>query len=129
VTPEQRREIRNLALVASGAVPGALLRWKLESSALGPVGADFAANMIGCLLIGLVLAQGPARARLALAVGIGFCGSLTTFSAWMLDLARALQAGDAGAAIAVLTTSLLLGVVLVMVGYGIGQTLQRRRLG
>lgn len=129
MTPEQRREIRNLALVASGAVPGALLRWKLESSALGPVGADFAANMIGCLLIGLVLAQGPGRARLALAVGIGFCGSLTTFSAWMLDLARALQAGDAGAAIAVLTTSLLLGVVLVMVGYGIGQTLQRRRLG
>ena len=134
--PELRREGHDLALVAAGAIPGALLRWTLESVASslvgglrGVVSADFAANMIGCLLIGVVLAQGPARVRLSLAVGIGFCGSLTTFSTWMLELAQALRAGDAGAAIAVLATSLLLGVALVAVGYGIGQPLQRRRLG
>ena len=134
--PELRREGHDLALVAAGAIPGALLRWTLESVASslvgglrGVVSADFAANMIGCLLIGVVLAQGPTRVRLSLAVGIGFCGSLTTFSSWMLELAKALRTGDPGAAVAVLATSLLLGVALVAVGYGIGQPLQRRRLG
>jgi CrcB protein len=136
VKPELRREARDLALVAAGAIPGALLRWKLEGAAhslvgglRGVAGADVLANMIGCLLIGAVLAQGPTQVRLSLAIGIGFCGSLTTFSSWMLELAQALRAGDGGAAIAVLATSLLLGVVLVMVGYGIGQTLQHRRRG
>lgn len=134
--PGLRREGHDLALVGAGAIPGALLRWKLESAAYslvgdlrGVVSADFLANMVGCLLIGVVLAQGPNRVRLTLAIGIGFCGSLTSFSSWMLELAQALRRGDTGAAIAVLATSLLLGVALVVMGYVIGQTLQRRRLG
>ena len=134
--PELRREIRDLGLVGGGAIPGALLRWKLESIAhtlvgglRGVVGADFLANMIGCLLIGLVIAQGPTRTRLILAAGIGFCGSLTTFSSWMLELAKALRAGNTPAGIAVLLASLIGGVLLVFLGYALGQGLQRRRAG
>ncbi len=135
--PELRREIRDLGLVGAGAIPGALLRWKLETiahsmvegSLRSVVGADFLANMVGCLLIGLVIAQGPGRARLALAVGIGFCGSLTTFSSWMLELAKALRAGDGLGAVGVLLASLAGGVLLVFVGYALGQGLQRRRPG
>lgn len=135
--PELRREIRDLGLVGGGAIPGALLRWKLETvgRALaggllrGAVSSDFLANMIGCLLIGLVLAQAPARPRLILAAGIGFCGSLTTFSSWMLELAKALRAGESLAAVSVLVVSLLGGLTLVSAGYAIGQGLQRRRLG
>ena len=69
-----RRELHDLALVAGGAIPGALLRWQLElvaASATNPglralTGADLLANLIGCLLIGLLLAQPPRRARLYL---------------------------------------------------------------
>ena len=43
-----RGDLRDLALVAGGAIPGALLRWQLE--------ADVVANMLGCLLLGVVLA-------------------------------------------------------------------------
>ena len=83
-----RRESRDLALVAGAAIPGALLRWQLElvaERATSPglralTGADLLANLLGCLLIGMVLAQPPRRARLYLWGGIGFCGSLTTFS-------------------------------------------------
>jgi CrcB protein len=132
--PELRREIRDLGLVGAGAIPGALLRWRLESVAhtlvgglRGVVGADFLANMLGCLLIGVVLAQPPGRIRLVLALGIGFCGSLTTFSSWMLELARALKAGDATAGVAVLLVSLLGGLLMVFAGYAVGQGLQRRR--
>lgn len=134
--PELRREIRDLGLVGAGAIPGALLRWKLETIAhtlvgglRGVVGADFLANMIGCLLIGLVIAQGPARVRLILAVGIGFCGSLTTFSSWMLELAKALRAGDGAGAVGVLLLSLTGGVLLVFLGYALGQAAHRRRPG
>ena len=136
MTPQQRREIRDLGLVAAGAIPGALLRWRLETITQTLVGglsslvaADLPANMLGCLLIGLVLAQGPGRPRLALAAGIGFCGSLTTFSSWMLDLARALRTGSGVTAAAVLLVSLIGGLALVFLGYGLGQRLPRCRQG
>lgn len=132
IKPELRRELRDLALVGAGAIPGALLRWKLETIARtmvdgtlrSVVAADLLANLIGCLVIGLVLALGRGRVRLALAVGIGFCGSLTTFSSWMLELARALRAGAAPEAVAVLLVSLVAGVLLVGLGYALGQGLQ-----
>jgi len=134
--PELRRELCDLALVAAGAIPGALLRWRLDSlgqvvasGMRGAVSAEFIANMIGCLLIGLVLSPTTGRPRLVLAVGIGFCGSLTTFSAWMLAVARTLRAGEGLAASGVLGLSLVGGLVLVNLGLGLGQVLQHQRRG
>jgi CrcB protein len=122
-----RGELRDLGLVAAGAIPGALLRWHLEGIGVAGVGglrglvaADFIANMVGCLLIGVVLAQPGRHQRLMLWAGIGFCGSLTTFSSWMLQLARALLAGKAAAGALVLLASLGGGLVLVALGFGIG---------
>ena len=97
-------DLRDLALVAGGAIPGALLRWQLETHVV--------ANMLGCLLLGVVLAQASQRKRLMLWAGIGFCGALTTFSTWMLDLARALQAGKPGESALLLLASLVGGVAL-----------------
>lgn len=134
--PELRREIRDLALVGGGAIPGALLRWQLGilSPALAPglgswVGADFLANMAGCLVLGLVLAPNPPRPRLVLAAGIGFCGSLTTFSSWMLELALDLRSGESAAAAATLLLSLLGGLALVSLGQRLGRTPKARRAG
>jgi fluoride exporter len=122
-----RRELRDLALVAGGAIPGALLRWQLElvaASATSPglraiTGADLLANLIGCLLIGMLLAQPPRRTRLYLWGGIGFCGSLTTFSSWMLELVRGLEAGKPDEVVALLAMSLLGGLALVQLGFGV----------
>jgi CrcB protein len=121
-------DLRDLALVATGAIPGALLRWRLEGIGTAGVGglrglveADFMANMLGCLLLGVVLAQSARRRRLMLWAGIGFCGSLTTFSSWMLQLARALRAGEAWDSLLVLVASLLGGVALVAVGHALGR--------
>ena len=124
-----RHELRDLALVAGGAIPGALLRWQLElvakasgSSLRAITGADLLANLIGCLLIGMLLAQPPRRARLYLWGGIGFCGSLTTFSSWMLELVRGLDAGEPLRVLAVLAMSLLGGLVLVQLGYSLARS-------
>jgi CrcB protein len=96
-----------LLLVALGAVPGALLRWLLQ---LDPV-----ANLLGCLLIGISSGFKPRRARLILAIGIGFCGSLTTFSGWIFSLANAISNESFSVAI-LLLVELGSGILMVRVG-------------
>jgi CrcB protein len=75
----RRRELLDLFLVAAGAIPGALLRWHLPQLLF--------ANLLGCFLLGLLVGWPGTRPRLMLWGGIGFCGSLTSFSSWMLQLA------------------------------------------
>ena len=130
-----RREARDLLLVAAGAVPGALLRWRLEDLGKGLVGghtwqieSDLVANMLGTFLIGVIAAQPAPRPRLMLLAGIGFCGSLTTFSSWMLQIVLALRRGLPGEALAVVLVSLLGGLVLVRLGLAVGRGLSRRRI-
>lgn len=132
MNPHLRRALQDLALVAGGAIPGALLRWQLQllsrtgSPQLGAfTGAHLVANLLGCLLIGVLLAQPSRRARLYLWGGIGFCGSLTTFSSWMLELVGRLEAGEPLQAIAVLLFSLLGGLGLVQLGHWAGRAVRR----
>lgn len=133
--PSLRREARDLLLVAAGAVPGALLRWHLEDLGKGLVGgaaglieSDLVANMLGTFLIGVIAALPPPRPRLMLLGGIGFCGSLTTFSSWMLQVSLALRRGRPDEALAVVLVSLLGGLVAVTVGLAVGRWLGHRRL-
>lgn len=76
--PSRRHAVRDLALVAAGAIPGVLLRWRLPDLLL--------ANLLGCLLLGLLIGWPGSGPRLLLLGGIGFCGSLTSFSSWILQL-------------------------------------------
>ena len=130
-----RQELKTLGLVAAGAIPGALLRWQCERLGYAAIGglrglvaADFVANMLGCLVIGLVIAQPPNNTKIALWLGIGFCGSLTTFSAWILQLYLAIQSGSVFKAMAVLVASLAGGLALVCLGYAMGRLWQGRRI-
>ena len=90
---EQQRslnaELQELLLVGLGAVPGALLRWQVS---LHWADRYVLVNVVGAALLGF-LAGLPAAPRRQLLVGIGFCGSLTTFSSWMLDAMRLISAG------------------------------------
>lgn len=83
------RESAELLWVALGAVPGALLRWQI---ALHFPDCNLGANVLGAGLLGWLAGLPPAPRR-QLFLGIGFCGSLTTFSSWMLDAIRFLAAG------------------------------------
>ena len=85
-----QRELAELVLVAAGAVPGAVLRWQL---AVHVGDDDLIANVVGSLLLGL-LAGLPSRPRRQLLLGIGFCGSLTTFSSWMVNTIQFLASGQ-----------------------------------
>jgi CrcB protein len=117
-----RLELSELALVALGAVPGALLRWQAGVQ-LRPIlplhsgGADLLVNLIGSLLLGWLVAPPGAPSGCVLALGIGFCGSLTTFSSWMFDLARLQHIGAGGQSLLLLLSSLVLGLAAAALGY------------
>ena len=115
-----RFELKALALVASGAVPGALVRWQLVErlgpQLGGPWGANLLANLVGCFLLGFLSGPLPSRTPLMLVLGIGFCGSLSTFSGWILDLASFQHQGQGLGGLALVLTSLGLGLLAALGG-------------
>ena len=112
-------ELQELLLVALGAVPGALMRWQLS---LHLADQNLVANTLGAALLGF-LAGLPAAPRRQLFLGIGFCGSLTTFSSWMLDAVRQLGVGDIKAAAGLIGLTMGLGLGAAALGFSLGRRL------
>ncbi len=116
-----RSELNELLLVALGAVPGALLRWQV---ALQLEDQNLLVNVLGAVLLGL-LAGLPSAPRRQLLLGVGFCGSFTTFSGWMLTVARDLAAGNWGEAVGFLGLTLGLGLGGASLGLSLGRWLKQ----
>ena len=116
-SPSLSKELEELWLVAVGAVPGALLRWQF-----GVVlhDRDVLVNVLGSLILGLLLGL-PYRPRLQLLVGIGFCGSLTTFSSWMVNSVDLIASGQQLAVIGLIGMTLGLGLGGAALGLWIGR--------
>jgi CrcB protein len=126
-----RFELRELLLVGLGAIPGALLRWR-SSVQLGPwlggsAGADLLVNVLGSFVLGFLAGPIPMRTGLLLLLGIGFCGSLTTFSSWMLDVVKLLEGGQPLGALLLVLVSLVMGLAAAGAGLGLSRLLYRRR--
>jgi CrcB protein len=119
-------ELKELVLVGLGAVPGALLRWQ-SGVQLGPylggsAGADLL-NLVGSFILGFLAGPIPRRTSLVLLLGIGFCGCLTTFSSWMLDVSKLIQAGRPVWGLLLIAVSLMLGLLCVAAGLALSRSL------
>ena len=81
-----------IALVADGGAVGATARYAVELGIPRALWATFAANVVGCALLGALVAAdrtpGAVTERVRLLVGTGFCSSFTTYSTFALDLVR-----------------------------------------
>ena len=115
--PSLQLEVQELLLVGAGAVPGALLRWQLALT-LGD--QNLLVNVLGAALLGF-LAGLPAAPRRQLFLGIGFCGSLTTFSSWMLAAMQQLSSGRWAAALGLIGLTLGLGLGAAALGFSLGR--------
>jgi CrcB protein len=126
-------ELRELALVGLGAVPGALLRWQ-SGVQLGPhlggsAGADLLVNLLGSFILGFLAGPIPRRTSFVLLLGIGFCGCLTTFSSWMLDVAKLIQAGRPAWGLLLIAISLALGLLCAFAGLALSRRVFRHTAG
>ena len=117
-----REDLRELALVALGAVPGAVIRWQI---AVHLHDNDVIVNVLGAFILGWLLGL-PPRPKRQLLIGIGFCGSLTTFSSWMVNCVSFISQGDWLAALGLIGLTLGLGLGAAALGVVVGRSLVRR---
>ena len=106
------RRIDHLGLIAVGGAGGALVRWGVAEAWVVDSfpWPTLCVNVIGCALLGLVTADGvPLHLQRLLAVG--FCGGLTTFSTFSLELVQLHEGGELPTAIGYLVASVALGLV------------------
>ena len=67
----------DFTIISLGSIIGSLLRWKINNI--------FFANILGCLIFGFVNNL-KINKNYKLFICFSFCGSLTSFSTWILDL-------------------------------------------
>ena len=117
-----RQNLSELLLVALGAVPGAVMRWQVGSHLHDN---NVIVNVLGAFILGWLVGL-PLRPKRQLLVGIGFCGSLTTFSSWMVHCVTFIAQGAWLAALGLIGFTLGLGLGAAALGVVVGRSLVRR---
>ncbi|MFV2038865.1 MAG: CrcB family protein [Acidimicrobiales bacterium] len=117
---------RTAAAVALGGVAGAGLRWGLLEAIDTGAGwpwATFLANILGSVALGLLVGRFRSLLHTGVLVGAttGFCGALTTFSAFAVELAAFMRSDRWTLLIAYLVLSVLAGGLSFLFGRGVGQ--------
>ncbi|MCB9899349.1 MAG: fluoride efflux transporter CrcB [Planctomycetes bacterium] len=114
-----------ILLVAAGGALGAVSRYLISTAMLKRFGQDFPfgtllVNVLGCLLLGALMAWALERPDLAqrtrLFVGMGFLGSLTTFSTFGYETVYLFEHGDPLAAFGNAALNLGVGFAAVVAG-------------
>lgn len=116
--------MQSVLAISIGASLGALLRWVLAvrfnpSNLLLPPGT-LAANLIGGYLIGLAVAFFASSPSVPdgwrLFVITGFCGGLTTFSTFSIEVVALLQQGRLAMALGVVAVHVIGSVLMTLLG-------------
>lgn len=111
-------------VAALGGALGALARWAiadaLPHSPSGWPWATLVVNVVGCLLIGVLLAVllawYPHSAWLRPFLAVGVLGGFTTYSTFAVDVVRLTGAGHEVLAVSYVLASVLGGVLAVVAG-------------
>ena len=119
--PGQRTRQRVLA-VTIGGIAGASLRWAVLTSI--PPGRFpwpvLAINIAGSVVLGMLLTQEPAHSSVRTLLhdggGIGFCGGLTTFSTFALEVVNLARSSNTSLAAIYVIASVIGAVAGVIVG-------------
>lgn len=117
-------DLQRAIAIALGGVAGASLRWAVVTSV--ETGrfpwAVFLVNLAGSALLGVLLAEEWNHPSLRLVLhdagGIGFCGGLTTFSTFSLEVVDLVRDGDNSTAVLYASATVVATIAGVVVGAG-----------
>lgn len=138
--PAQRRELRRghgavLAVISVGGALGAVARYGIgyafPAAPRGFPWATFGINVTGCLLIGVLMVlvtdvwAGHRLVRPFL--GVGVLGGFTTFSTYVVDIQRLVNARAAGVALVYLVATLVAALLGVYAGITLARAWVRAR--
>ncbi len=121
--------IRMAVLVGLGGFLGSSGRYLVQQFFLRVlpgvgVAGTFAANIIGCFLIGICIQQsGRMQREWLVFLTSGFCGGFTTFSAFALENTNMLAADNAGQAALYIGLSLFVGILATFGGIWLGKAI------
>ncbi len=101
-------------LISIGAIPGALIRWQIDQI--------FIVNLIGCFLLGFFNSLAISK-KSKLILGVGLCGSMSTFSGWSFHLYKLLSQGMYELLLFNSILFVLLGVFAIAVGHVLAKKL------
>ena len=109
----------NFLLISLGAIFGSSLRYIFTLVLVSPYGV-LLANILGSFIAGVAFVLINEKMLLSeayrLALIVGFCGSLTTLSAFSLDSFNMLSAGNYGIAIVNIISNILLSLLAIGLG-------------
>ncbi len=71
-----------IVIVSAGSIIGGLIRWQIENI--------FFVNILGCFILGFINNLNISK-KFKLFFCFSLCGSLTTFSTWILELFKLLR--------------------------------------
>jgi fluoride exporter len=108
-------------LVVTGALVGAPLRLLATTIAarrgVDPAMGSLVVNVVGSALLGLLLGLAAVPEEILVLVGTGFCGTLTTFSAFGADVVRMVEARAVVRLLAYVVATLVLGLTAAAAGF------------
>ncbi len=124
--------MKEIIAIASAGALGALSRhavngWAARTFAGGFYYGTFFVNILGCFLLGLLMAFAaetgfpPKAVRLAL--GVGFLGSFTTFSTFGYETMHAFDRGLPGTAFVIVASNVIVGLTAAWGGMYLGRLL------
>ena len=122
--------LKSLLIVGTGSFIGGAMRYLLSTLMKNVCGQGFPwgtlmVNLLGCFLFGMVFAMfsksNATDNTLYLLLTTGICGGFTTFSTFANESVQMLQQGNTWGFVGYVATSVVAGLALIALGYGVAK--------
>lgn len=123
--------MKKYILITAFGIAGAMCRYGMGLAMNGAIPwGTLTVNLIGCFLLPFVfvyLSESKIFSKeLVAAIGTGFVGAFTTFSAFTVDLVKMIDKGDTVVAVLYLAVSLAGGLIAAYISVSISRYLVRK---